>query len=315
MKLGARVPLPLLTGDRAPLIDYLQAVEEMGYGYLATGDHVLGAELKSRPEWRPYFGKQPMFGHEAAYREPFVLFGFLAAYTKRIELNTLLIVSQRQTALVAKQAAEVDLLSNGRLRLNLGVGWNDVEYEGLGMDYHTRGSRVAEQVALLRALWTNEVVTFKGKWHTVTAAGINPLPVQRPIPLWFAGASEPVMRRVGALGDGWFPWYSHFEPEQLERDLERVRGYARAAGRDPSKIGLQGMPHYDARFHLPKGATPPTTFEQGVETALAWKKLGATHYTISTQGMSAGAKVGIGPSASTVTGQLEMMYRFKAAIT
>ncbi len=138
---------------------------------------------------------------------------------------------------MAKQAAEVDVLSQGRLRLGVGVGWNDVEYEGLGEDFHDRGRRIEEQVSLLRALWTEPVIDFAGRWHRVSEAGINPLPVQRPIPIWFGGQAEPVLRRVGRLGDGWFP---QMLPDTTARKMiDRIRAHADAAGRDSRAIGIE----------------------------------------------------------------------------
>ena len=197
-------------------------------------DHVLGASRDARPDWRgPY-------DHNSQFHEPFVLFGYLAGVTSRIELVTgIIILPQRQTALVAKQAAAVDVLSGGRLRLGIGIGWNEVEYEALGEDFHTRGRRVEEQVALMRALWTDEVVTFQGRWHTVTAAGISPLPVQRPIPLWMGGGAEPVIKRIASMADGWFP---QFRPDERGREtLQRLHCLRFGeAGRDPSSIGIEG---------------------------------------------------------------------------
>ena len=201
MKLGVVFPQTESGVDPIAIRDYAQAVEGMGYDHLVTYDHVLGASTTTRPDWTgPYTS-------ETLFHEPFVLFGYLAGLTKVIELVTgILILPQRQTALVAKQAAEVDLLSGGRLRLGIGVGWNDVEYEGLNLDFGDRGVRSEEQIVVLRALWAEPSITFKGRWHTIDNAGINPLPPRRAIPVWIGGYSEATLRRVGSIGDGWFPW-------------------------------------------------------------------------------------------------------------
>jgi probable F420-dependent oxidoreductase len=204
------------------------------------------------------------------FHEPFVLFGYLAALTRRLELVTgVIILGQRQTALVAKQAAEIDVLTGGRLRLGVGIGWNHVEYEALAANFHDRGRRSEEQIAVLRALWTQEVVNFKGRWHQITAAGLNPLPVQRPIPVWLGGRAEPVIQRVGRLADGWFP---QFSPDKAGAEtLNRMRQYAREAGRDPSNIGIE------ARINFATG--DPEKWRHESE---AWQKLGATHLSINT---------------------------------
>ena len=221
MQLGVIFPQVEMGVDPVAIRDYAQAVEQMGYTHLAVYDHVLGAGTTTRPDWRgPYTS-------ESLFHEPLVLFGYLAGCTRGLELVTeVIILPQRQTALVAKQAAEVDVLSGGRLRLGVGIGWNDVEYEVLGEDFHTRGRRVSEQIAVLRALWTQEVVTFEGKWHRITEAGINPLPVQRPIPIWMGGGrAESALRRIARLADGWFP---QVRPDDAGRALlESLRGYTK----------------------------------------------------------------------------------------
>jgi probable F420-dependent oxidoreductase len=173
---------------------------------------------------------------------------------------------------VAKQAAQVDVLCGGRLRLGVGVGWNRVEYDGLGTDFTNRGRRIEEQIDLLRALWTEPVVDFTGRWHRVQDAGINPLPVQRPIPIWLGGQAEPVLRRVGAVGDGWFP---QMLPDQRARDmLDRLRDYADAAGRNPTRIGIE--PRVELRYGEP---------DRWPALVDGWRELGATHLAISTQGL------------------------------
>jgi probable F420-dependent oxidoreductase len=228
---------------------------------------VLGADVAQHPGW------QGSYTHRDMFHEPFVLYGYLAAITHRLELVTaVIILGQRQTALVAKQAAEVDVLSGGRLRLGIGIGWNAVEYEALGEHFHNRGKRSEEQLAVLRALWTQDVVDFHGRWHHISHAGINPLPIQRPIPLWLGGGRpgvEPVIARIGRLADGWFP---QFAPDEVGRaTLERMHGYARAAGRDPASIGIEG------RVSLAQST--PDTWAQHAED---WGSLGATHLSVNT---------------------------------
>ena len=183
--------------------------------------------------------------------------------------------------------------SGGRLRLGIGIGWNEVEYEGLGEDFATRGRRSVEQIQLLRELWTKDVVSFKGRYHEVTYAGINPLPVQQPIPIWFGGGAERVVRRVGRLGDGWFP---QFQPDSagIER-IGQMHEYAKAAGRDPSAIGIEG------RIGLADGGSPDD-WQKGAE---AWAEAGATHLSVNT--MRAGLK---GPDH-----HIEAIRKFKDAVT
>jgi probable F420-dependent oxidoreductase len=213
------------------------------------------------------------------FHEPLVLYGYLAAVTQRLELVTaVIILGQRQTALVAKQAAEVDVLSGGRLRLGVGIGWNHVEYEALGEPFHTRGKRSEEQIAVMRALWTQDVVDFHGRWHHISHAGLNPLPIQRPIPLWFGGGRpgvEAVIERIGRLGDGWFP---QFPPDAVGRaTIERMRGYAQAAGRNPAAIGIEGR--------IRVSSSSPDTWPRQAED---WGTLGATHLSVNT--MDAGLR-------------------------
>lgn len=284
MKLGTNLPEHLIGTDHGALAAFLAGAEELGYGYLTVGDHVLGVDLGVRPEWKPYFGRAPLYDYRMAWHEPFVLFGFLASMTTSLELCTgILIAPQRQTALLAKQAAEVDVLSGGRVRLVIASGYNDVEYEALGVPFHKRGKIIEEQVQLLRLLWTHEVVDYAGAFHTVNAAGINPLPVQRPIPLWFGGQSEVVLRRVGRMGDGWFPFYPYFSEDRVRADLETVHASARAAGRDPLAIGLEGAIYFDSkRFEMPPGGRlPPASLDECVEYAQLWKRLGATRYWVT----------------------------------
>ena len=265
MQVGVIFPQTEIGADPVAVRDFVQAAEDLGYGHLVIFDHVLGGDAQHH-QWlneRPYTSKD-------TFHEPFVVFGYMAAITKRLELVTaVIILGQRQTALVAKQAAEVDILSGGRLRLGIGTGWNHVEYEALGEDFHNRGRRSVEQINLLRALWTEDVVNFKGRWHQVTHAGINPPPVQRPIPIWLGGSAEAVVRRVGRTADGWFP---QFNPNDEGREiLERMHNYAREAGRDPASIGVEG------RASVAEG--PP---EVWVKNARAWEELGATHISLNT---------------------------------
>ena len=219
MRIGVTFPQIEFGNDPVAIRDYAQTIEGLGYTHFLAYDHVLGADTSVRPGWTGSYAS------ENPFHEVFVLLGYLAGLTTSLELVTgVVILPQRQTALVAKQAAEVDVLSGGRLRLGVGVGWNDVEYAGLDKDFGNRGVRSEEQIALLRALWTSPVITFDGQWERIDAAGINPLPVQRPIPIWIGGYAEATLRRVGELGDGWFPWR---EPnETMRAAIERIQKYA-----------------------------------------------------------------------------------------
>jgi probable F420-dependent oxidoreductase len=267
LRIGVVFPQTEIGDDPVLVRDFAQTAEGLGYAHLLVFDHVLGAGLARRPDWRGAYHAGD------AFHEPFVLFGYLAGLTERIELVTgVLVLPQRQTALVAKQAAEVDVLSGGRLRLGVGVGWNDVEYQALGEDFHDRGRRIEEQIVLLRALWTEPVVDFQGRWHRVPDAGLNPLPAQRPIPVWLGGQAEPVLRRTGAMGDGWFP---QMLPDNDAADmLERLRGYAADAGRDPDHIGVE--PRVEKRYGDPS---------QWPALIDGWRELGATHMGVSTRGL------------------------------
>ena len=264
MQLGAIFPQTEIGADPGAVRDFVQAAEGLGYEHLLVFDHVLGADASRRAEWnRPY-------SHTDAFHEPFVLFGYLAGVTEKIQLTTgILILPQRQTALVAKQAAAVDVLTGGRLRLGVGVGWNDVEFEALGESFRNRGRRCAEQIELLRLLWTNEVVSYTGRYHKVTDAGINPLPVQRPIPIWFGGGADRVVERIGRLGDGWFP---QFQPDSAGQErIAWMREEVRAAGRDPDKVGIEG------RLNIAGGNA-----DSWAREAAAWAEAGATHISINT---------------------------------
>lgn len=263
MKLGVVFPQTEIDPDPAAIKDYAQTVEGMGFDYLLTYDHVLGAN-PNRP------GKWPgPYTHQHTFHEPFVLFGYLTALTQNIEFVTgILILPQRQTALLAKQAAQVDLLSGGRLRLGIGVGWNKVEMEGMGFDFHTRGQRVEEQIELLRHLWTEPLVNFAGKFHTIDDAGINPLPVQRPIPMWIGGMADAVLKRAARLADGWLP--NRTTSKNRREVVDKMLGYLADAGRSSDQFGI------DARVTI-----SDTTWEAQVND---WREAGATHLCINTMG-------------------------------
>ncbi len=265
MRTGAIFPQLEIGADPLAVRDYAQAVEGLGYDHLLVYDHVLGADPADRPGWRGYTAAD-------LFHEPFVLFGYLAAATQRLELTTgVIVLPQRQTALVAKQAVEVDVLSGGRLRLGVGVGWNAVEYEALGQDFHTRGKRMEEQIALLRRLFAEEVVTFIGRWEHIHAAGLNPLPARRHIPIWLGGAADVLLERVARLGDGWFP---QMRPEPEGRlAVEKLHVLTLAAGRDPAAIGIE------ARLSWRDGSPD----ELGAQ-ARAWAAVGATHIGVNTMG-------------------------------
>jgi probable F420-dependent oxidoreductase len=266
MRIGAVYPQTEFSNDPATIRDYAQAVEAMGYTHVLAYDHVLGANPNRPGGWRgPYTDQTP-------FQEPFVLFSFMAAVTSKLEFATgIIILPQRQTALVAKQAATLDVLSGGRLRLGIGIGWNEVEYTALNEDFHTRGRRLAEQVELLNALWTEPLVNFEGKWHTIPDAGLNPMPVQQPIPIWFGGHADAMLRRCAKWGAGWMP--NTRTVELAAPSLAALDAYLAAEGRSRADFGLEPRVGYG------KGD------EEEWRTLIdGWQGAGATHLTVNTMG-------------------------------
>jgi probable F420-dependent oxidoreductase len=265
MRVGVVFPQTELGGDAGAVRAYGERVEELGFRHVLAYDHVVGADPEVHTGWNgPY-------DVHTTFHEPLVMFGYLAGITRSLELVTgVIILPQRQTVLVAKQAAEVDLLSGGRLRLGIGIGWNAVEYEALGKNFGTRGKRSAEQVDLLRRLWTEQTVTFDGAFDKVTGAGLAPLPVQRPIPIWIGAASAPGYRRAGRLADGWFPM---MEPgPKLDEALAEVERGAVAAGRDPASIGMEARVSFGGDY------------DAVAAQIAAWADAGASHLSVNTMG-------------------------------
>ena len=264
MNIGVTFPQTEIGSDPGAIREYVQAAEELGYEHLLTYDHVLGADKEHFPDLTGPYTYKHMF------HEPFVLFGYMASITKSIELVTgIVILPQRQTALVAKQAAEVDVLSGGRLRLGIGIGWNYVEYDVLNENFHNRGRRCEEQIQVLRALWTQEVVNFEGRWHRISHAGLNPLPVQRPIPVWMGGRSDSVQKRIAKMADGWI---SAGGPNETAAGIvENIKTYAAEAGRDPAELG----------FHGRVQATEASP-EEWLEEARKWEAIGANQLSLNT---------------------------------
>jgi probable F420-dependent oxidoreductase len=294
MQAGVIFPQTECGTDVKAIAEFVQAVEGLGYDHLFVADHVLGAD--------PRHHRHPSlatYSHEAVVHEALTLLAYLAAVTRRLRLATgILILPQRQTALVAKQAAQIDVLSGGRLRLGIGVGWNAVEFEALNETFDNRGRRSAEQIEVMRRLWTQPVVNFQGEFHRISHAGLNPMPIQRPIPVWFGVGSreQPVppdaaLRRIARLADGWSP---NFAPDEQGKTLvARVHDYARQAGRDPAALPLEG------RIRL-AGQDRDGWLKQ----VDAWKRLGAT--SVIAEPRNAGLRF--------PDGHLDVLRRFKGAL-
>jgi probable F420-dependent oxidoreductase len=268
VRVGAVFPQTESGADIGAIREYLQAVEQLGYRHLVAYDHVLGADTRTRPDWKgPYSAL-------SSFHEPFVLFGFVAAITRLELAPAVIVLPQRQTALVAKQAAALDVLAGGRTRLGVGLGWNTVEFEALGMNFHDRNKRTEEQIALMRRLWTEPVVDFVGRWHRVDRAGLNPLPIQRPIPVWMGGSAELAIKRIARIADGWFA--QHPPNENGIATFERFRGYLRDAGRDPASFPIEG------RVSIARIKGGP---DEWVVTARGFRDdLRCTHLEINTMG-------------------------------
>jgi probable F420-dependent oxidoreductase len=286
MELAVQYPADVLGSEPEVLRGFAEAAERAGYSRFVLPEHVLGADPDRPGGWDgPY-----TFRHH--WPEPMTTFGFLAAVTERIELMTgVLILPQRQTVLLAKQAAQVDVMSRGRVVLGVGTGWNAVEYEGLGQDFATRGRRLEEQIGQMRRLWKEPVVTFEGEFDRVDRAGINPLPTRGDIPIWMGGRGGRILDRIGRIGDGWFPLL--LRPSETAEGMERIRESATAAGRDPQAIGLMCM------------VTETGNLPKQVEMAGRYREAGATHLVLSVQS---------DPSLQTLEQHVEALTRFAEAV-
>jgi len=287
------VTFPQIEIDHSPdeIREFVELAEELGYEHVLTFDRVLAAD-PDLPDWDGPFDIRDVF------HETLVLLGHLAGMTERISLMTgILVLPQRQTALVAKQAAEIDVLSGGRLRLGVGVGWNELEFEALGSDFSTRGERIEEQVTLLRRLWQDDVVSFEGEHHTITASGLNPLPVQQPIPIWMGGRDDAALRRLARIGDGWVT--PRMPRSELEERLARLREFAREADRDPDEITILGRINLGTED--PIGVSEPGEWLPAVRR---WREFGVDHVVIET--MNAGLE--------TPADHREAIRKFREAI-
>jgi probable F420-dependent oxidoreductase len=268
MQIGAVLPQAEIGTDQASVRDFAQALQDLGYHHIVTSDHVVGADPAGHPGWtRPQ-------RHTSVVHEPFVLFGFIAGAAPKLGLlSNVIIMPQRQTVLVAKQAAEADVLSDGKLRLGLGIGWNTVEFEALNESFKNRGRRFEEQIDVMRKLWTAESISYQGQYHTITAAGIAPLPIQRPIPIWVGATAEAAVKRAALIADGYLPLAPMAGTGSFAETIERVHGWLREAGRDPAAFGIE------ARLNAATGT--PDDWRKVVEE---WRGLGASHMGVSTSG-------------------------------
>ncbi len=264
MHVGVVFPQVEFGNDPQAVRDYAQTAESLGFSHILAYDHVLGANPERSGGWNgPYTFEHP-------FHDPFVLFSYMAALTQRIEFVTgILILPQRETAVVAKQAATLDVLSNGRFRMGVGVGWNKVEFIALNQDFHVRGQRIEEQIDVLRQLWANKLITVNGRWHTIPDAGLNPRPIRNTIPIWFGGHADVVLQRVARLGDGWMPNYK--TTESARPALEKLDAYLAENGRSRADIGIE------ARISYGHGRD-----EQWQPLLDSWQAAGATHLTLNT---------------------------------
>lgn len=285
MQIGVTFPQTEIGADPVVIRDYVQAIEALGYQHLIIYDHVLGVDPAQYPGWNGPYTYKEMF------HEPFVLFGYLAAVTQ-LELTTaVIILPQRQTVLVAKQTAEIDVLTGGKLRLGVGLGWNAAEYEALGMDFKNRGRMIEEQIEVMRLLWKQEIVNFRGKYHTITGAGLNPLPIHRTIPVWMGGSTDKVLRRTARLADGWFPL--GLPDAMMRQAIDNLHRYLQQEGRDPASLGIEAAVN-----------TRDGNMDELVRQTEEWRTLGATHISINT----------MGSGFTSPTQHIEAIRRYKDAI-
>ena len=267
MKLGLSFPQTEIGTDPIVIKDFLQAAEELGYDFVTFVDHVLGEEAPRGATFANKYTRDYMF------HEVMVLMGYAAAVTQKIGLGTaVMILPQRQAVLVAKQAAEIDILSGGRLRLGVGLGWNKVEYDALGMTFGNRAKRFGEQIDVMRKLWSNRTVEYNGEFHKFESAGINPEPVQRPIPVWIGAMKEVAVRRAAAVGDGWFMFPRQDPSDEAQKMISVFRQSAAEAGKELDDLGI------NATVFANQGAGPG----EWREVMNEWGNMGANEFTFRT---------------------------------
>jgi probable F420-dependent oxidoreductase len=270
MQIGAVLSQSELGPDPAAVRDYAQAVQDLGYGFLVTTDHVVGADPADHPQL------ERVFSIDSYLREPLMLGAFLACAAPRLgQLTSVVILPQRQTVLAAKQAADLDVMTHGQLRLGVGIGWNPIEFQALGMRFQDRARRFEEQIALMRKLWSERVVTFEGRFDTVKAAGINPRPVQQPIPVWIGASAEAAVKRATKIADGFLP----LRPLEggWQATMDKIHAWLEEAGRDPGTFGIEG------RLDTSRGT--PDEWRTVVEM---WHGFGASHLSVGTSGAGGG---------------------------
>lgn len=274
MKFGVIYPQTEIGHEPAIVREYAITAERLGYSHITAYEHVLGANPERPGGWSgPYT-------YLNEFIEPFVLFSFMAAVTSTIELTTgILILPQRQTVLVAKQAACLDVLSGSRLRLGIGIGWNSVEYTALEQNFHNRGKRIEEQVEVLQQLWNQPLVDIRGKWHDIPDAGINPLPVRKNIPIWFGGHADPVLKRAARLGNGWMPNYR--DADAAREAIDKLDGYLAELGRIRGNARITDDQRFGLEARIPYGDGDPNTWLNLVQ---GWRDVGATHISFNTMG-------------------------------
>ena len=267
MKLGLSFPQTEIGTDPSKIKDFMQSAEDLGYDFITFVDHVLGEEA---PRGASFAGN---YTRDFMFHEVMVLMGYAAAVTNKIGLGTaVMILPQRQAVLVAKQAAEVDLLSGGRLRLGVGLGWNKVEYDGLGMPFGNRAKRFSEQRDVMRELWAKRVVAYRGDFHSFDSAGINPEPLQRPIPVWIGAMKEVAVRRAARVGDGWFMYPRQDPGNEAHAMISTYRQAAAEAGREPDSLGV------NATVFANQGAGP----DEWRSIMEKWERMGVNELTFRT---------------------------------
>ena len=267
MKFGTVLAQQDLGPDLAALRAYAQTVQDLGFDFLVTADHVVGADPKDHPEL------DRVYPIDSFLREPLMLGAFLSAQAPRLGyLTSVIILPQRQTVLVAKQAADLDQMTGGRLRLGVGIGWNPIEFRALGASFATRARCFEEQIEVMRRLWTERLVSFEGAFHSLPSAGINPRPIQQPIPIWIGASAEAAVRRATRIADGYLP----LRPLEggWTATIEKVHAWLEEVGREPASFGIEG------RLDAAQGT--PDDWRKTVEM---WRTFGASHLSIQTNGV------------------------------